>query len=328
MPSEARRSSSIMSKSSKVPAPLNWLATLGDLARVRVLRLLEGRELSVGELAKAMQLPQSTVSRHLKLLLDRRWVTKRTEGTASLYRMANDQLDQGARELWAVTRKQLGDVATLREDDARLDAVLSQRRTDSKAFFGRIGGDWDKLRRELFGAAFTGEAMLDLLDPAWVVADIGCGTGNATEVLAPVVRKVIAVDREPAMLEAARDRLATLKNVEFREGDLHELPINDGEVDAAISFLVLVYVQRPSQAVVEMARIVRPGGAVMIVDLVPHDRESYRDTMGHLHLGFDEKQVKLWARSAGLKEVRYRRLRPDTSSKGPGLFVATMRRPA
>jgi SAM-dependent methyltransferase len=316
-----------MRESSKVPAPLNWLATLGDLARVRVLRLLEGRELSVGELSKAMQLPQSTVSRHLKVLLDNHWVSKRIEGTASMYRMSSDQLEQGASELWALTRKQIGDVATLREDDARLEAVLSQRRTDSKAFFGRIGGDWDKLRRDLFGQSFTGEAMLDLLDPGWVVADIGCGTGNATEVVAPFVRKVIAIDREPAMLEAARERLGSQKNIEFRAGDLRELPIDDNEVDAAMSFLVLVYVQQPSLAINEMARIVRPGGVVMVVDLVPHDRESYRATMGHLHLGFDEKQVKLWARSAGLKDVRYRRLRPDTSSKGPGLFVATMRAP-
>ena len=316
-----------MSEPSKVPAALNWLATLGDLARVRVLRLLDGRELSVGEIARAMQLPQSTVSRHLKALLDSGWVTKRSEGTASLYRMAGDELEPGARDLWTLTRTQLGEVATTSEDDARLEAVLSERRTDSKAFFGRIGGEWDKLRRDLFGESFTSEALLDLLDPEWAVADIGCGTGNAAEMIAPVVRKVIAIDREPAMLDAARQRLRSLKNVEFRQGDVHELPIKSGEVDVAMSFLVLVYVKQPSTAVMELARIIRPGGVVMIVDLVPHDRESYRATMGHVHLGFDEKQVKLWARAASLKDVRYRRLRPDTSSKGPGLFVATMRKP-
>jgi SAM-dependent methyltransferase len=99
-------------------------------------------------------------------------------------------------------------------------------------------------------------------------------------------------------------------------------------VDAALSFLVLEYIQQPSHAVVEMSRIVKPGGVLLLVGLVPHDRENYRATMGHLHLGFDEKQVKLWARSAGLHNVRYRRLQPDTSAKGPGLFVATMRNPA
>lgn len=316
-----------MAESSRVPAPLNWLTTLGDLARVRVLRLLDGRELSVGELARAMQLPQSTVSRHLKVLLDSHWVSKRSEGTASLYRMASDELEPGARDLWALTRTQLGEVPTLQEDDARLEAVLSERRTDSKTFFGRIGGDWDKLRRELFGESFTSEALLDLINPDWVVADIGCGTGNASELLAPSVKRVIAVDREPAMLDAARRRLASQKNVEFREGDVHALPLENGEVDAAISFLVLVYVAQPALAVAEMARTLKSGGVLMIVDLVPHDRESYRATMGHVHLGFDDKQVKLWARAAGLKDVRYRRLRPDTQSKGPGLFVSTMRRP-
>jgi len=316
-----------MREPSKTPTPLSWHATLADLARVRVLRLLETRELSVGELSKAMQLPQSTVSRHLKVLLSDHWVSKRSEGTASLYRMSSDKLEPGARKLWILTRDQLGEMATLREDDARLDAVISQRKTDSRSFFGRIGGDWDALRRDLFGETFTNDALLDLLDPNWVVADIGCGTGNAIESLAPAVRKVIAVDREPAMLEAAQARLKGKKNVEFRTGDLHELPIDDHEVNAAMSFLVLVYVQQPSLAISEMARIIQPGGVVMIVDLVPHDRENYRTTMGHLHLGFDEKQVKLWARSAGLKHMRYRRLWPDTSSKGPGLFVATMRKP-
>lgn len=315
-----------MRNASKVPAPLTWLATLSDLARVRVLRLLEAHELSVGELAKAMQLPQSTVSRHLKVLLEGGWVRKRAEGTASLYCMASDRIDEGARDLWALTRKQLGDTPALREDELRLDVVLSQRRTDSKTFFGKIGGDWDALRQELFGETFTSDALLGLLDPEWVVADIGCGTGNVTERLAPAVRKVIAIDREPAMIDAGRKRLASQKNVEFREGDLHDLPVKAGEVDAALSFLVLEYVQQPAQAVVEMSRIVRPGGVVMIVDLAPHDRENYRATMGHVHLGFDEKQVKLWARSASLQDVRYRRLRPDTSAKGPGLFVATMRK--
>jgi len=316
-----------MRHSAHVPAPLSWLATLGDLARVRVLRLLDGRELTVGELAKAMQLPQSTVSRHLKMLLEGGWVSKRAEGTASLYRFGSDQMEAGARELWALTRAQLGEHPVLMDDDARLEVILSERRTDSRAFFGRIKGDWDQLRSELFGDSFTSEALLDLIASDWVVADIGCGTGNVAERLAPVVRKVIAVDREPAMIEAGRARLAGKSNVEFRQGDLHQLPIKAAEVDAALVFLVLEYVQDPAAALRECARAVKPGGVVMMVDLVPHDRDSYRATMGHVHLGFDEKQVKQMARSAGLSFVRIRRLRPDSSAKGPGLFVAILRTP-
>ena len=325
---------------SAMPSPadslplLNRLATLGDMARLRILRLLDVQELSVGELAKALQLPQSTVSRHLKLLHDGGWTAKRSEGTASLYRVAEQSLPEQMRDLWKLTRAQLGRSPTFDQDSARLAEVLAQRRIDSKSFFGQIGGEWDQVRRELFGESFTAEALLNLVHHDWVVADLGCGTGNASEMVAPLVKKVIAIDREPAMLQAARKRLAGLSNIEFRQGDLTKLPLRDGEVDAALVFLVLIYVQSPEQALAEVARGLKSsgeggeGGVLLIVDLAPHDRESYRHTMGHVHLGFDEKQIRNWAKAAGLKDVRYRRLRPSTSSKGPGLFVATMRKGA
>jgi ArsR family transcriptional regulator len=318
-----------MKPGSPPPPPLlDRLTALTDLARLRMLRLLEGAELSVGELAKAVQLPQSTVSRHLKLLHDGGWIVRHTEGTASLYRLAEQSLDAEARDLWHLVRGQLSASPTLEEDDRRLAEVLAERRTDSKAFFGRIGGEWDALRHELFGEAFTTEAMLSLVGRDWTVADLGCGTGNAAEHLAPVVKRVIAVDREPAMLEAAGKRLANLDNVEFRQGDLMgTLPIDDGEIDAAVVFLVMVYLPDPQHAVGEIARVLRPGGLAMIVDMVAHDRETLRHTMGHLHLGFDAEQVRGWAAAAGLEDVRYRRLRPDTQAKGPGLFVAIMSRP-
>ena len=305
---------------------LRSLATLSDMARLRLLRLIEREELSVGELARVLQFPQSTVSRHLKLLFDGSWVAKRSEGTASLYRMDSDALSAQAQSLWSAVRGQLGSSATLEQDDHRLSEVLAERRTDSKAFFGRIGGEWDQLRRELFGESFTTEAFVSLLDPAWVVADLGCGTGSTAETLAPAVRKVIAVDREAAMLKAARKRLARFDNVDFLQSDLSDLAIADVSVDVAIISLVMVYVPNPERVIGEASRILRPGGRLMVVDMVSHDRETYRHTMGHQHLGFDEAAVQGWADQAGLTDVRYRRLRPDTSAKGPGLFVATMRR--
>ncbi len=316
-----------MTASSDPPGPppvLGWLAALGDLVRLRILRLLVSRELSVGELARVLQLGQSTVSRHLKRLSEGRWISKRAEGTASLFRMDEASLDPGPRGLWELACGELAASRTAQEDDRRLDGVLAERRADSQAFFGRIGGGWDELRRELFGEVFTTEALLGLVDPDWVVADLGCGTGSAAAFLAPVVRKIIAVDREPALLEAARKRLAGFSNVELRAGEVTAIPIDEGAADAAIVFLVLVYLPRPPEALREIARILRPGGVALIVDMVPHDRESYRHTMGHHHLGLDEQRLKAWAETAGLREVRYRRLRPATSAKGPGLFAATM----
>jgi ArsR family transcriptional regulator len=307
------------------PALLLRLTTLGDLARLRMLRLLDAHELSVGELARALQLPQSTVSRHLKLLHESGWVVKRTEGTASLYRLVDDGLEDEARALWHLAREQIGSGPTLIEDDARLAEVLAERRPDGHSFFGRIGHEWDHVREDLFGPQCTAEALLALVDPRWVVADLGCGTGNGAELLAPHVERIIAVDREPAMLEAAGKRLAALSNVEFRQGELTSLPIDDASVDAAIVLLVLHHLPEPRLAVRETRRILRPGGVLLVMDMVAHDREAYRHTMGHRHLGFDEKTVRGWEKDAGFASLAYRRLRPDTSAKGPGLFVSTMR---
>lgn len=314
------------------PLPLlSRLSALNDPVRLRILRLLEREELSVGELSRALQLPQSTVSRHLKLLHEGRWTIRRSEGTASLYLVAEQSLEPPLRELWSIGRQQLGDSPspTFTQDDARLQEVLVARATDSRAFFGRVAGEWDHLRSELFGERFTAEAMLALLDPEWVIADIGCGTGNAAEQLSPYVRKVIAIDREPAMLESARKRLkvaVAAGNIEFRQGDLDRLPLKDGEVDAALVVLVLHHLEDPAAAIAEIARGVKRGGTMLIVDMVSHERASYRHTMGHVHLGFDDKHVKAWARQAGLKFLRYQRLRPDTQSSGPDTFVATLRK--
>ncbi len=318
-----------MAASRDMPSLLERLATLGDLARLRMLRLLDQHELSVGELAKSLQLPQSTVSRHLKTLHEGGWVVKRTEGTASLFRLVPESLDAAARELWNVTRTQADASREFRgfdEDDHRLEEVLGARRTDARAFFGRIGGEWDELRQTLFGRHFTCEALLSLLDESWTVADLGCGTGNALELLAPHVAHVIGVDREQAMIQAAKKRMRGSSKVEFRQGDLMELPLRDHELDAAVAFLVMPYLSEPAGAIVEMARVLKPGGAALIVDMVAHDRETYRHTMGHLHLGFSEEQIKQWAKKARLKVARYRRLRADPESKGPALFAALLRR--
>jgi ArsR family transcriptional regulator len=305
---------------------LSRLSTLNDLARLRILRLLGRHELSVGELGRALQLPQSTVSRHLKLLLDGGWIVKRSAGTASLYCLVEDGLDADARALWTLVRDQLGTSATDEDDDARLAEVLAERRQDSKAFFGQLGSEWDHLRHDLFGRDFTAEALLALVDPRWTIADLGCGTGNAAALLAAHVQTVHVVDREPTMIAAARRRLTEHDNVEYHEAELGALPLDDDSVDAAIAFLVLHHLPDPSAAVVEAARVLAPGGALLVVDMVAHDREAYGHTMGHQHLGFDEDDVRAWARAGGFGSVRYLRLRPDTQAKGPGLFAAVLRR--
>jgi len=303
-------------------------AALADPQRARMLRLLEREELAVGELALALQSPQSTMSRHLKALHDAGLVSKRAEGTATLYRLAPEAIAPEAREAWSMLRRTIDGREEFVDDDRRMAEVIAARSTDPKGFFGRVGGDWTGLRLGLFGDRFAGEALLDLLDPAWTVADLGCGTGEASELLAPVVRRVIAVDREKAMLEAARKRLKGARHVELRQGALESLPLKDGEADAAVIMLVLHHVPDPGAVLKEAVRGVRSGGGTLVVDLVPHDRRAYAASMGHLHMGFSRAELEQMARSAGVQLARHRELPPEPKTAGPGLFAALFRAPA
>ena len=315
-----------MQKTSESPDLLNWLTSLSDLARLRLIALLMQEELSVGELARSLQLPQSTVSRHLKLLLQGMWISKRSAGTARLYKARLEDLAPGAQSLWKIAEQTLSGSATFEEDALRLKEVLAERPSDSRAFFGRLGGEWNQLRSELFGQQFTLHASIGLLPKSWVVADLGCGTGDAAETLAPFVNRVIAVDRERAMLDVAKKRLQPFENIDFVCAEITQLPLKKASVDAATCFLVLHHTPDPAEVFSEIGRIVRPGGQAIVVDMSKHDREDYRQSMGHIHLGFEADQVKQWCHDAGFSEVKITPLRIQTSAKGPPLFVASMSR--
>jgi SAM-dependent methyltransferase len=298
------------------------LSALADPTRSRLLLLLDRHELMVGELCTALQLPQSTVSRHLKTLADEGWVTARADGTSRRYAMPGTALDPGARRLWHLVRDQVSTTPSARNDLARAEQVLLERRSTSQAFFSSGAGQWDRVRAELYGSRADVTPLAALLDPEWTVADLGCGTGQTAGALAPYVGRVIAVDESNAMLAAARRRLADHDNVEVRSGSLEDLPIEAASLDAAILSLVLHFVVDPAAVAAEAARVLRPGGRLLIVDMLPHERDEYRATMGHLWLGFDEGQLAAWLGDAGLADVRIVPLPPDPQAKGPRLFTA------
>jgi ubiquinone/menaquinone biosynthesis C-methylase UbiE len=236
-------------------------------------------------------LPQSTVSRHLKTLLDAGWVTSRREATSRYYTLRIEGRGQSARRLWTLLRDQVGGTAAADQDARRLRTVITQRQSKSREFFESAAGQWDKLRDDLFGRASHLQALPGLLDPDWTIGDLGCGTGQVAALLAPFVARVVAVDRSEDMLQAARRRLRECSNVEVRRGELESLPIADGELDAATLLLVLHHLPGPAEALREAARVLRPGGTVLICDMLPHDREEYRQQMGHVWLGFGEEQL-------------------------------------
>ena len=212
-------------------------------------------------------------------------------------------------------------------DRRRLDESLRQRRARSEAFFAGAASQWDALRDDLYGLHVDLAAMPALIDASWVVGDLGCGTGRWSERLAPFAARVIAVDGSASMLEAAQARLARFDNVEVRQGELEQLPIEDGELDLAVLFLALHHTAEPRAVLGEAARTLKQGGRLVIVDMQPHDREEYQRDMGHVWLGFAPEVAR--SRSPPPRASTafdYVALPADLDARGPSLFVARARR--
>ena len=298
------------------------LALLGDATRSRMLLLLERHELTVGELCAIMQLPQSTVSRHLKMLADAAWIASRREGTSRYYRsLQRDGVP--APKLWDLLRDEVVTAPAADQDARRARTVLARRQTASQEFFASGAGRWDRLRGELFGPAAHLPTLAGLLDDRWVVGDLGCGTGAMAASLAPFVARVVAVDRSADMLQAAASRLREHPNVELKPGELEALPIADATLDAATLILVLHHVPDPAVVLADVARTLRPGGRLLLADMLPHDREEYRQQYGHVWLGFPDDHLRRLLAGAGFERPRIVALPADSAAQGPALFAAT-----
>jgi ubiquinone/menaquinone biosynthesis C-methylase UbiE/DNA-binding transcriptional ArsR family regulator len=316
---------------------LDSFSVLADPTRCRMLWFLDEQELTVSELCAVLQLPQSTVSRHLKTLSDAEWVASRRDGTSRYYALAVNARSRGGgskgagaatpnhakAQIWELTRTHLADRPGVEQDRRRLAQVLARRSETSQHFFATSARQWDRLRAELFGDDFALRALIGLIPANWTVADLGCGTGLLVAGLAPHVQRVIGVDASEEMLDAARSRLSGVANVDLRRGSLESLPIEPASVDAATMMLVLHHLPSPAAAIGEAARILRPGGRLLIVDMTPHDHEEYRQQMGHVWLGFSEDQIERLLTQSGLSAPRVQALPLDEDAKGPGLFAAS-----
>lgn len=306
------------------------LVVLSEPLRVRILALCEREELAVGELARILQTSQPTVSRHLKILDEGGWVSRRKAGTAAYFRLA----DLGeAQALWALVRAEVvgeaADVSTIyAEDLRRLSSVLAARSSDSEELFRRLGGQWDDVRKELFGDSYVLPALLALLPPQVVIADLGCGTGAMLPLLAPFAQQVVGIDREEAMLAVAQQRATAFENIVLSRGLLDQLPLPSNHLDLALCQLVLHHVRVLAPVFAEVARVLKPGGRWVILDMLAHDREEYRSTMGHQHLGFSQAMMQSLAEGAGLGLQHWRVLPTDPGVLGPALVVCVLAKPA
>jgi ArsR family transcriptional regulator len=302
--------------------------TFADPTRLRILALLEGEELAVQDLMEVLGMAQSRVSRHLAILRGAGLLRDRRDGTFVHYRFAPP--DAGPwRESWELARRSLEADPTRERDAAALARVLEGRAARSRSFFDAVGPEWDSLRKVFNDEALRAGAIARLVPPGLRVADVGTGTGVLALDLARLGLEVVAIDRSQRMLDAARAKLAAaaVAGVELRRGDASALPLPDAELDAAFAHMVLQYLPSPGEALREMARVVRPGGVVVIVDFVRHDRDWMREELGVQWLGFEEPEVRAFFGDAGLTDFRLDAVSPLTGGRDlPGSFIASGRR--
>ncbi len=304
------------------------LSLLSEPTRVRMLRVLAREELAVGELARVVQTSQPTVSRHLKHLARGGWVEQRKVGTATWVRLSRE-LTEPDQRLWTLVDAEIEADATeessiYAEDLRRLEVVLAQREGDSASLFRRLGSRWEAVRTEQFGSSYVLPAALALLPQGLRAVDLGCGTGELLELLAPACAEVVGVDREEAMLDVARARVSDHTHVRLEKALLDALPLESATMDLATCVLVLHHIRELAPVFAEARRILRPGGRWVVVDMAAHDREDFRRSMGHAHGGFSEDRLADLAETAGLQLTRWSPLPPDPSAQGPGLFVAVL----
>jgi ArsR family transcriptional regulator len=302
--------------------------TLGDPTRVRILALLEREELAVHELMEALGMAQSRVSRHLGILRDAGLLRDRREGTYALYRFERPAQGPWA-DAWALARRGLEADVLAERDRLALARVLEARAARSRSFFDSVGPEWDALRKVWNDDTLRARALARVLPRDLVALDVGTGTGTLALELAAAGMRVIAVDHSKAMLDATQRKVEQSgAKVELRLGEAEALPVADAEVDAAFAHLVLQYLPAPARAFAELARVVKPGGAVVVVDFVRHDREWMRQELGVVWMGFAPEEIASGLAEAGLEHVRVEVQAPaQRGGDLPATFIADARRP-
>ncbi|MGO9324785.1 MAG: ArsR/SmtB family transcription factor [Terracidiphilus sp.] len=282
---------------------VKMLKVVADPNRLRILLLLKAEELSVAELQEILGMGQSTISTHLSQLKQTELVEDRRIGKSNLYRVSS-AAPAGDSPLEEILAQAKGEIPEAAPDQAAMRRVLRKRQDKTRAFFdsvaGRLGKDYvpGKSWKSL------AEVLLRLMPPL-VVADLGAGEGASALLLAQRAKKVIAVDSSARMIEVGREQAQRhgVKNIDYRLGDMEEIPIGDGEVELVFFSQSLHHALHPERALAEAARILVPGGRIMILDLVRHRFEEARELYADEWLGFSEAELESMLQNAGFVNV-------------------------
>ena len=283
---------------------------LADPTRLRILALLRSMELSVGELAQVLGQSQPRVSRHVRILSDSGLVGRRKEGSWVYLQLADPAR---AKPLFDLYDGWASDEADIFESDvARLEAVRADRAEAARRYFEAHAATWDSVRSLHVADSEVERAISDLLAdrPLGALLDIGTGTGRMLELFASQADSAIGIDRSSEMLRLARVKLeaAGVEGASLRQGDMYALPLSERSADSIILHQVLHYAQQPGAAIAEAARVLRPGGLLLVIDFAQHDREELREKDAHLRLGFADDAIRGWFSAAGLELERTERL--------------------
>jgi ubiquinone/menaquinone biosynthesis C-methylase UbiE len=290
-----------------MPLSLKSFRLLGDPARVRLLLLLEREELSVAELQEILARGQSQISTHLSQLKQAGLVEDRRTGKNIFYRLQPPAGAEGkvVGQVMAVLRQAIADIPEAEQDLAALKLVIGKRRDKMRNYFDSLAGKFG--RAYLPGRSWEGlaEVLLRLMPPM-VIADLGAGEGTFSQLLALRAKHVIAVDNSEKMVEFGRKLARThrLRNLEFRLGDLEAVPLAEGAVDLAFFSQSLHHAIHPEQAVHEAFRIVKPGGRIVILDLLRHQFEEAREMYADVWLGFTEVELRSFLKKSGFRNVQ------------------------
>jgi ArsR family transcriptional regulator len=296
---------------------LSMLRAAGDPTRLRLILLLREAELTVSELTQILGQSQPRVSRHLRLLCEANLLQRFKEGSWVFYRSAGR--GECARFAQMLAALAADNPDPFESDRRRLDAVRHARQAAAAEFFKANAADWERIRSLHAPEQEVEAAILEVVRtlPHDAVLDAGTGTGRMLELVAPLIGHGIGIDISPEMLAIARERLERMRahHCQIRLADIHRLPFPNGsagqEFDLAIFHQVLHYLEDPQSAVMEVARVLKPRGSVLIVDFAPHELEFCRSELAHRRLGFTDEEVCGWFAGAGLKACATRSIEAE-----------------
>ena len=294
------------------------LKAAGEETRLRVLALLAEAELTVSDLTDILRQSQPRISRHLKLLVEAGLVERFREGTWAFFRLAEH--GGGADVARALIERLNPGDQTIARDRERLSSVRQTRAAAAQAYFRAHAAEWDRIRKLHVADEAVEDAIRTALSdkPFRSLLDLGTGTGRMLEMFGPDIERGLGLDLSLDMLLLARDRLerAGLRNCSVRQGDIYDLPLADGSFDVVILHQVLHFLDDGARAIREAARVLSPGGRLLVVDFAPHDLEFLREEHAHRRLGFTAEAVTQWMNAAGLDVTMHRSLSPEPGSDG------------